>query len=50
MAWSEAISHVEGVLLVLMVIIFCAIAVWAYSPGMRKRMDDSAQIPMRDDG
>ncbi len=50
MSWSELMSHFEGVLLVLMMVIFIGIAVWAYAPRNRKRMDDSAQIPMRDEG
>ncbi len=49
MSWSDVTSHFEGVLLVLMFIIFCGIAVWAYSPHARKRMDESAHIPMHDD-
>ncbi len=36
-------------LLVLMVVIFCAIVAWTYAPRRRKRMDDSANIPLRDD-
>jgi len=46
---AEFLSHLQGVLLVLTVVIFCGIALWAYSPKRRKQMDDSAQIPLRDD-
>jgi len=49
MSWSEIMTHIEGVLLVLMIVIFCGIALWAYSPKLRQRMDDSAQIPLRED-
>jgi cbb3-type cytochrome oxidase subunit 3 len=49
MSWSDVMSHLEGILLVVMCVIFIGITAWAYSPGMRKRMDDSAQIPLRDD-
>lgn len=49
MSWSDVMTHFEGVLLILMWVIFCAIAVWAYSPASRKRMDESAQIPLRED-
>ena len=50
MDWSTIISHAQGVLLVLMIVIFIAITAWAYSPKSRQRMDDSANIPMRDEG
>ena len=50
MSWSDVATHFEGLLLVLMIVIFLGIAVWAYSPHARKRMDESANIPMRDDG
>jgi len=49
MSFGDLMPHIQGVLLVLTVVIFCGIAAWAYSPKSRKQMDDSAQIPMRDD-
>ena len=49
MDWMEFISHLQGVLLILTVLIFVAIAFWAYSPKSRRAMDESAQSPLRDD-
>jgi cbb3-type cytochrome oxidase subunit 3 len=49
MSGGDLLSHFQGILLVVMMVIFCAIALWAYSPKNRKQMDDSAQIPFRDD-
>lgn len=49
MDWMEFVTHLQGVLLILTVVIFVAIAAWAYSPKSRRVMDDSAQIPLRDD-
>lgn len=46
---SDIINHLQGILLALTVVIFWGIAAWAYSPKAKKRMDDSAQIPLRDD-
>jgi cbb3-type cytochrome oxidase subunit 3 len=49
MSGAELISHLQGILLTLTVVIFCGIAAWAYSPKSRKSMDDNARIPLRDD-
>ena len=49
MNWMDIISHLQGILLVLTVLIFVGIAFWAYSPKSRRTMDDNAQIPLRDD-
>jgi cbb3-type cytochrome oxidase subunit 3 len=49
MNFADLLPHLQGILLVLTVVIFLAIAFWAYSPKNRKQMDDNAQIPMRDD-
>ncbi len=49
MSWDQISSHLQGILLILSIVIFWAIAGWAYSPKSKKNMDDSAQIPMRDD-
>ncbi len=49
MSWADVMTHLQGILLVMTVVIFWGIAAWTYSPRNRKRMDDSAQIPMRDD-
>jgi cbb3-type cytochrome oxidase subunit 3 len=43
------IQHLHAPLSVLMVLIFCAIVAWAYAPRRRRQLDDSAQIPLRDD-
>lgn len=43
------LHRVEVPVSVLMLIVFCLIAAWTYSPRRRKTMDDSAHIPLRDD-
>lgn len=50
MSWTDVITHLQGIMLVLTVVIFGGIAFWAYSPKSREHMDKSAQIPLRDDG
>ena len=49
MTGADFVTHLQGILLGLTVFIFLVIAAWAYSPKTRKHMDDSAQIPLRDD-
>ena len=49
MHWLAVIEQLHAPLGALMVAIFCAIVWWAYAPGRRAAMDDSAQIPLRDD-
>jgi cbb3-type cytochrome oxidase subunit 3 len=46
---TSFIDRLHAPLLVLMLVIFCAILAWTYAPHRRKQMDDSAQIPLRDD-
>jgi cbb3-type cytochrome oxidase subunit 3 len=46
---TSFIDRLHTPLLVLMLVIFCAILAWTYAPRQRQRMDDSAQIPLRDD-
>lgn len=43
------LHQAELPLSVLMLVIFCLIAAWTYSPRRRQTMDDSARIPLRDD-
>lgn len=49
MDWNALIDQLHAPLAVLMLVIFCAIVAWAYSPRRRAQMDDSAKIPLRDD-
>jgi cbb3-type cytochrome oxidase subunit 3 len=49
MDWLGLTERLEMPLFLLMIVLFCAIVAWAYAPHQRKRMDDSAQIPLRDD-
>jgi cbb3-type cytochrome oxidase subunit 3 len=49
MDWVALTERLEIPLLLLMVAIFSAIVLWAYSPRRRQSMDDSAKIPLRDD-
>lgn len=49
MHWLDLIERLHAPLSVLMFAIFCAIVAWAYAPRRRAEMDDSAQIPLRDD-
>jgi cbb3-type cytochrome oxidase subunit 3 len=49
MHWLDLIEQLHAPLSVLMLAIFCAIVAWAYAPRQRAAMDDSAQIPLRDD-
>ena len=49
MDWLGLIDRLHAPLSVLMLVIFCAIVAWAYAPRRRAQMDDSAQIPLRDD-
>jgi cbb3-type cytochrome oxidase subunit 3 len=49
MDFLAVIQHLHAPLSVLMLLIFCAIVAWAYAPRRRAQLDDSAQIPLRDD-
>jgi cbb3-type cytochrome oxidase subunit 3 len=49
MDWLAFVDQLHAPLAVLMVVIFCAIVAWAYTPQRRAQMDDSARIPLRDD-
>jgi cbb3-type cytochrome oxidase subunit 3 len=50
MYWLTLAQRLETPLSVAMLVLFCAIVAWAYAPRRRKRMDDDARIPLRDDG
>ena len=49
MDWLALIDRLHAPLSVLMIVLFCGIIAWAYTPGRRKQMDDCARIPLRDD-
>ncbi len=49
MNWFEIAMHLRPLQLVLMVVIFVAIGLWAYAPRRKERLDDYARIPLRDD-
>jgi cbb3-type cytochrome oxidase subunit 3 len=49
MDWPGLLERLHTPLLLLMVVVFCAIVVWVYSPRRRKSMDESARIPLDDD-
>lgn len=49
MDWQALIQSLHAPLSVLMLVIFVALAWWTYSPKRREQMNDSAQIPLRDE-
>jgi cbb3-type cytochrome oxidase subunit 3 len=50
MTWLALIDRLHAPLSLVMLVLFCAIVAWAYSPHRRRSMDESARIPLRDDG
>jgi cbb3-type cytochrome oxidase subunit 3 len=50
MDWLALVERLHAPLSVVMLVVFCAIVAWAYAPRRRKDMDESARIPLRDDG
>jgi cbb3-type cytochrome oxidase subunit 3 len=50
MTWLDLIDRLHAPLSLLMLVLFCAIVAWAYAPRRRQQMDESARIPLRDDG
>lgn len=45
----EILLALRPVLLVLLVVVFTSLLLWAYSPGRRDRLAECARIPLRDD-
>jgi cbb3-type cytochrome oxidase subunit 3 len=50
MTWLALVDRLHAPLSLLMLVLFCAIVAWAYAPRRRRLMDESARIPLRDDG
>jgi len=50
MTWLAVVDRLHAPLSLLMLVLFCAIVAWAYAPRRRRSMDESARIPLRDDG
>lgn len=38
-----------GIMTVLALVLFIAVAIWAWSPARKQRFDEAAQIPLQDD-
>jgi cbb3-type cytochrome oxidase subunit 3 len=49
MDWQQLIDRLHAPLALVMLALFCAIVAWTYAPARRRRMDESARIPLRDD-
>ena len=45
----DLVEAVRPYLVIVMVALFTAIVLWAYSPRRRQRMDEHGNIPLRDD-
>lgn len=43
-------GHAIGLVIVLMMVVFCAVWLWAWLPYHRRAFDALARLPMREDG
>ncbi|XOZ34053.1 cbb3-type cytochrome oxidase subunit 3 [Halomonadaceae bacterium KBTZ08] len=49
MAWETLLSHFKGVHQLLMIAIFAAICIWAFSPSRRRENEQAAHLVFEDE-
>ena len=49
MDWGAFLSHFRGYHTLIMIVVFVAICVWAFSPHRRKSNEEAANLPFDDE-